>query len=345
MEQVTIKEIAKLCGVGVSTVSRAINNHPDINGETKQMILDTIREYNYIPNNSARNLKRSDSNTIAVLIKGITNPFFADMIQVFERELNDRKYSFVLQHVEELENEIDVAVQVAKEKRLKGIIFLGGLSQHNEEKLKQLTVPFVISTVDSSDFANTIAAVNVDDVAASERMVDYLIRCGHRKVAVLATYQEDGGIGFRRMQGYRQALEAHGIAYDNELVMWTPDTCTTPYSMENGYELTRKLLDSGKEFSCIFALSDSIAIGACKALFDAGKRVPEDYSVAGFDGLPLAAFYEPSITTMRQPRREMAEATIQLLFDLIEEKPVQRRQIYETELVIGKSTRNIEKGI
>ena len=88
MEQITIKEVAKLCGVGVSTVSRAINNHPDINDATKQMILDTIKKYNYVPNNSARNLKRSDSNTIAVLIKGISNPFFADMIQVFEREIN-----------------------------------------------------------------------------------------------------------------------------------------------------------------------------------------------------------------------------------------------------------------
>ena len=101
MEQITIKEVAKLCGVGVSTVSRAINNHPDINEATKEMILETIRKYNYVPNNSARNLKRSDSNTIAVLIKGITNPFFSDMIKVFEQEIKRKKYTFVLQHVEE----------------------------------------------------------------------------------------------------------------------------------------------------------------------------------------------------------------------------------------------------
>ena len=112
MEQITIKEIAKLCGVGVSTVSRAINNHPDINPATKQMIMETIKKYNYVPNNSARNLKRSDSNTIAVLIKGISNPFFADMIQIFEREINRKKYTFVLQHVEEFEDEVDVAIQL-----------------------------------------------------------------------------------------------------------------------------------------------------------------------------------------------------------------------------------------
>ena len=125
MGQLTIKEVAKLCGVGVSTVSRAINDHPDINEDTKKKIMDTIREYNYIPNNSARNLKRIDSNTIAVLAKGITNPFFADMIQVFEREITKKRYSFILQHVEEFEDEVDVAVQLEKEKRLKGIVFLG----------------------------------------------------------------------------------------------------------------------------------------------------------------------------------------------------------------------------
>ena len=91
MEQITIKEVAKLCGVGVSTVSRAINNHPDINPETKQKILDVIREYNYVPNNSARNLKRADSNTIAVVIKEISNSYWGVMLHVLEREVRDRK--------------------------------------------------------------------------------------------------------------------------------------------------------------------------------------------------------------------------------------------------------------
>ena len=92
----TIKDIAKACGVGVSTVSRAINNHPDINPETKNMIMNVIREHHYVPNNNARNLKRSNTNTIAVLIKGITNPFFSSMIGIIERETYKRMYSFIL---------------------------------------------------------------------------------------------------------------------------------------------------------------------------------------------------------------------------------------------------------
>lgn len=340
MEQYTIKEIAKLCGVGVSTVSRAINNHPDINEATKQMILENIKKYNYVPNNSARNLKRSDSNTIAVLIKGITNPFFADMIQVFEREINRRKYSFVLQHVEEFEDEIEVAIQLEKEKRLKGIVFLGGLKNHAEQMLKQLTVPFVISTVDFEDLGPSLAVVTVDDVRESRKMVDYLIDCGHERIALLTAGREDASIGMLRLNGYREALFAHGLEYDEELVIWTPEGIS-PYTMENGYALTKGLLESGKEFTGIFAISDSMAIGACKALFDAGKRVPEDYSVAGFDGLAQAAFYEPSITTIRQPRKEMAEATIKVMFDLIEERPGEKRQIFECELVEGGSTKRI----
>lgn len=340
MEQITIKEVAKLCGVGVSTVSRAINNHPDINEATKQMILDTIKKYNYVPNNSARNLKRSDSNTIAVLIKGISNPFFGDMIQVFEREIKKKKYTFVLQHVEEMEDEVDVALQLEKEKRLKGIVFLGGLINHTEEKLSRLTVPFVISTGDSAQIGGSFASVTVDDERESCRMVEYLIGCGHEKIALLTAGRGNASIGLLRLNGYREALRAHEIPYREELVVWSKDD-TPVYSMENGYEMTKELLDSGREFTCIYAISDSMAVGACKALFDAGKRVPEDYSVAGFDGLSLAAYYEPSITTIRQPRREMAEATIKLMFDLIKKKPVEKRQIFEADLIIGKSTKRI----
>ncbi len=336
-EQITIKEVAKLCGVGVSTVSRAINNHPDINEETKRMVMETIRQHNYVPNNSARNLKRSDSNTIAVLIKGITNPFFADMIQVFEREVTSRHYSFVLQHVEEFEDEVDVSLRLEKEKRLKGIVFLGGFSNRTGHKLQHLRVPFVISTV-SEDIGEAAATVSVDDEKESGRMVEYLLSSGHEKIALLAATKTDASIGRLRLNGYRQALEKHSIVYDEELVRWTKEGCPT-YSMKNGYEQTKELLSSGKKFTCIYAISDSMAIGACKALFDSGLRVPQDYSVAGFDGLEIAHFYEPSITTICQPRREMAEATIRMLFEMIEGKPVEKRQIFEAQLVVGNSTR------
>ena len=116
MADLTIKDVARICGVGVSTVSRAINNHPDINPATKQKILQVIEENNYIPNNSARNLKRTDSNTIAILIKGIANPFFLAMFNIFEQELATQDYSFILQRVQQDEDELQVALAIEKEK-------------------------------------------------------------------------------------------------------------------------------------------------------------------------------------------------------------------------------------
>lgn len=123
----TIKDIARICGVGVSTVSRAINNHPDINPETKEMVMRVIKEHNYIPNNSARNLKRSDAKAIAVLVKGITNPFFNDMIGIIEQETQRKKYTFILQRVEEHENELDAAIELVKEKKVEGNYLPGRL--------------------------------------------------------------------------------------------------------------------------------------------------------------------------------------------------------------------------
>ncbi|MCD7714974.1 MAG: LacI family transcriptional regulator [Lachnospiraceae bacterium] len=337
MEQITIKEVARLCGVGVSTVSRAINNHPDINEETRRKVMETIEKYNYVPNNSARNLKRSESNTIAVLIKGISNPFFGDMIRILERETNENNYTFVLQHVEEFEDEVDVALRIEKEKRLKGIVFLGGVTNRTDEKLRQLSVPFVLSTVDTADMDNEYPSVSVDNEKESRKMVDYLCECGHKRIALLTSVKADASVGMLRQRGYQEALQARGIAYDERLVRWTPDDLET-FSMESGYRLTKELLESGEEFTCIYAISDRMAIGACKALFDAGKRIPADCSVAGFDGLDMAFYYEPSITTIRQPRREMAEATIRLLFDLIKEKQVKSRLIFDGELMVGTST-------
>ncbi len=138
MAEITIKDIAKECGVGVSTVSRALNNHPDINPETRRKIMEVIERTGFIPNNSARNLKRTDAKCIAMLVKGITNPFFSKMIEIIEDEAKRKRYALVLRHVEAQEDELDVALELEKEKRLRGIVFLGGMFRHSQEKLDKL---------------------------------------------------------------------------------------------------------------------------------------------------------------------------------------------------------------
>lgn len=339
MEEVTIKEIAKLCGVGISTVSRAINNHPDINPETKDAILKTIKEYNYIPNNSARNLKRTDTKSIAILVKGMTNPIFSAMIKIMEAEIKRKKYTLVLHHVEFEEDEVDVALELIKEKRLRGIVFLGGHFRHSVEKLEKLTVPFVLSTVGcgpdmikKSDYSS----IAVDDEKESFKMTEYLIREGHKKIAILTAKDADESIGELRLAGYKRALKEFGI--EKELIC-TMIEGIEDYSMENGYEMTKQLLESKQEFTAVYAISDTMAIGACKAILDAGKRIPEDYSVVGYDGIAIGRFYSPAITTIAQPMEEMARATTTLLFDVITKKGEHQHKIFPGELIIRESSK------
>ncbi len=343
MGKVTIKDIAKICNVGVSTVSRAINDHPDINPETKKLILDTISENHYVPNNSAQNLKRVETNTVALVTKGVGNPLFAKMIETAQRHVLGKDYTFFLQQVEEEENEINVAIRIAQERKPKGIIFMGGSSQPDEGLLRRLTIPYVFCTVDCriSDSLSGWGIVAIDNEAESYKIVDYLCRQGHREIAILTAYAHDTSIGKLRLDGYRRALKDHGIKYDPSLVIHMGRSNST-YTMQNGYEETKELLKSGKKFTALYAISDTIAIGACKAIFDSGRRVPEDISVAGFDGLDMGYYYQPALTTIEQPMNEMALETSRMLFRLIKEKEGRIRRIFPASLREGQSVRPYE---
>ena len=343
MKSITIKDIAKQCGVGVSTVSRAINNHPDINQNTKDMIMEVIKESNFIPNNSARNLKLSDTKTIAVLIKGIDNPFFHSMIKIFEEEIQARKYTFILHRVDSSQDEVEVALELIKEKRLKGIVFLGGSFTHQEDKLSEIKIPFVLSTIAITDNVDRTlySSVSVDDINESKKIVDYLCKSGHKKIVVLGSYSSDKSISNLRLEGYRRALIDNNIDVDDKLIKYTGDACNS-YSMQNGYNMTKKLLESDTEFTAIYAISDSMAIGVCKAILDYGYKIPQDYSVVGFDGLDIASYYNPSITTIRQPVEEMAKETIRILFDLINKKGKHKHKVFEGELLVRQSSSKIK---
>ena len=345
MESINIKDVARICGVGVSTVSRAINNHPDINPETKDMIMQVVKEHNYIPNNSARNLKRTDSKAIAVLIKGISNPFFSKMIRIFEKEIHKKKYSFIMQHVDAGEDEVDVALELIKEKKQRGIVFLGGFFSHSKEKLEQLAVPFVLSTIgmtDSLEESPFYSWVSVDDFAESYKMTDYLCKLGHKRILILAATKDDESIGRLRLEGYRKALKDNGIELDEALCVFS-GVGRDCYTMDYGFMAMSRILEEKKtDFTAVYAISDSIAIGACKAITEYGMKIPEDYSVAGFDGLDIAHYYNPTLTTIRQPVEEMAEATIKILFDVVSNHADHQKRVFKAELMEGESTRNVK---
>lgn len=335
----TIKDIAKKCGVGVSTVSRALNNHPDINPETKEKILKIVAESDFVPNNSARNLKRTDSKSIAILVKEIDNPFFATMMRVMEKEIRKEKYSFFIQHMGAQQDEVEAAMGLVEEKRLRGIIFLGGDFRNKMGRIARIKVPFVVSTASLPEIPKKCAAsfVTIDDQAESRKMVDYLCRQGHKKIAILASDEKDENIGKLRLEGYRMALKENGIPVQEKLIRHL-NKDDTAYSMENGYRMMKKLLQEKTDFTAVFAISDLMVIGACKALLEAGKRIPEDVAVAGFDGLSYTEFFEPSITTMAQPVERIAKESVGSLFEMIKTKESREGKYLPAELKERKST-------
>lgn len=338
--EITIKDIARICGVGVSTVSRAINNHPDINPSTKKAIMDTIAQYGYIPNNSARNLKRTDAKCIAILVKGLTNPFFAGMLRIVEEEVERRRYSLVLRHVEYSQDEVEVALELIKEKRLRGIIFLGGHFEHSADKLSKITIPFIIATagcIPGSMSRNLYSSFTVDDEKEGYLMTKYLLEQGHKKIAILAAEDSNESVGRLRLSGYMRALKESGIEVDDELICPMKDDIEY-YSMENGYVVAEELLKKRKDVTAIFAISDVLAIGACRAIKDMGKRIPQDIAVAGYDGIDMGKYYSPSITTVKQPVDEIARDSILLLFDIIAGRQEHQHKVYDAKLLIREST-------
>lgn len=343
MAEITIKDIAKACGVGISTVSRALNNHPDINPETKEKILKVIEEKGFVPNNSARNLKRTETKSIALLIKGISNPFFTDMIRIIEAKTENKGFDIVLHHVEAKENEVDVALELVKEKRLQGIIFLGGEFTHSDERLAMLSVPYVFSTAGLNQKQlkhGGYASVSVDDLVEATKVIDYLLDMGHREIAILAAQSDDMSVGKLRLDGYKNALKSRGIEVNTNLIInLHAGDAAEEYTMLNGYRLTKELLAKDVKFTALFAISDTLALGALRALKEAGLSVPEDVSVIGYDGINLGDFSNPRMSTLRQPVEEMALATVEMLCDIIEGKRKNEQLLFPGELVIRESTR------
>lgn len=208
--------------------------------------------------------------------------------------------------------------------------------------MKQLKTPFVFSTIrlEQSVDKQLYSSVSIDDTGEMYRMVQYLHDMGHEKIAFVAALEDDMAIGRMRLEGYKRALGDLGIPYRAELVLH-PEKGEIPYTMESGYQIGKRFLDSGKEATVFLVISDNMAFGVCRALADAGKRVPEDYSVAVFDGIEMGRYYCPSLTTMKQPLAEMARESVQLLFDLIGGQSGNQHRTFKAELIEGQSVKRI----
>lgn len=321
----TIKDIAKAAGVGVVTVSRALNDKPDVSEATRQRILGLAEEMGYRPNRHARFLKLTHNPSIAVLIKGIDNPFFQRMLDTMETNVRERDHLLTVVKVPHWADEVEEAITLVDEEMMAGVIFLGGSFSHEASVFERMRVPFVLSTVSRLDKVpdGLYSSVSVDDALEASRAVRHLIDLGHERIAVLGIPASDVSIGAQRVAGYRAALEGAGLPVDEELVRFEVLEQGNPYTFEHGYRLAQRLLAERPDVTAIFAIADVLAIGAMRAIREAGLGIPEDISIIGFDGITMGDFVEPRLTTLAQPPERIAKLTCDILFDQIASGPAQ----------------------
>ncbi len=336
---ITIKDVARAAEVGVVTVSRALNDQPGVSDATRQRIRAVAEELGYRPNRHARFLELGSQRSIAVMMKGIDNPFFQQMMDSMESAAREQKYLLNVVKVPHWADEIEEAIRLVDEDAMSGIIFLGGNFTHEPEVFDRIRAPFVMSTigrlVDVSEDA--YSSVSVDDFAEAQRVVEYLIGLGHTRIALLGAGIDDVSVGRLRAEGYRAALTDAGIEVDETLIRSVDFGAQSPYSFEYGHRATTELVAAHPEVTAIVAVADVIAIGALKALADLGIAVPEQVSVIGFDGIPMARYVTPTLSTLRQPAAQIASLTTQILFEVMDGRPA-RHELLTGELVIGDST-------
>lgn len=334
-----IKDIARLAQVGVSTVSRVLNNHPDVKESTRQRVLEIIRDSNYIPNNSARILKQHNTKNIGILVKGVFNPFFSEMTNVIGKIINENGYTMIVrQNDYNFYQDVDTLIAFIKEKRLQGVICLGGnFIDITDDSFREVNVPIVLTSVNTVSKQGKIyySSIGIDNVKAAYDATTYLIDEGHKNIGLILGEANDMGQSLRRLEGYKKALDINGIEKDVDLIV------SGEYSSSGAYKATLKILEKRKDVTAIFVLSDIMAIGAAKAILDSGLRIPEDVSIIGFDGMDESKYYNPSITTVKQPKKLMAKMSMNLLISLINGETENKHILLDTKLIKRDSCFNL----
>lgn len=336
----TIKDIARLSGVSVSTVSRVLNDRPDVSEESRQRVRAVIQEAHYIPNNTARDLVRVNSEAIGLVVRGMQNPFYTDIILAIENALDRAGYTIAIRQIGFSDDEIEAGAVMQREKRLRGIIFLGGRSDYSPEELARVTVPFVFCTYTNSYGtlgANNYSSVSICDEDAARVAVNELISNGHTRIAALISEEDDSSISQLRYQGYCRALREHDIPLREDLIFSTGDS----FAIEDAYRTMNEALGRTHDFTALFAISDDMAIGAMRALREHGRGIPEDCSVIAIDGIAVSEYIHPMLSTLCQPKEELGARSAELLLDMIEGRGGHAQVTLPTTFRAGASIRKI----
>lgn len=334
MEQITIKDIARLLSVSASTVSRALKGNTEISLETRNLVQEMAKRLNYQPNKAALSLLQARTKTIGVIVPNLGYSFFAQALQGIEDEATKRGYTVIAcQSMESEEKEIQ-NINHMKRSGVDGVMI--SLAQHSQQINHLLDLqshmPLVMFDRVSDDVR--CSKVFVNNIAGAFSAVEHLIKNGCRRIAYLAGPKELL-ISSRRKDGYHMALYRHRRKVEESLVVHCEFNATS------AERAALRLLKRQDRPDGIFAVSDRVAIGVMEAARKLGLAIPYDLAVVGFNDEPMSAFIHPKLSSVRQPVVEMGRMTAQLLIDQIEStqafKPIIKS--YMTRLMVRDSSR------
>jgi LacI family transcriptional regulator len=328
----TIQDIARRAGVSSQTVSRVINNRPDVAEETRRRIEQVISELGYRPSVLARGLRAQNTRTIGLVVPDSANPFFAEIAKGVEQSGFEAGYSVVLcNSAKLLERELEY-LEVLQAKGVDGIIFITTTTDVTHIRpLIERGIPIVMFFRDAGDL--DVDTFKIDNFQVGYLATQHLAELGHRHIACILPLSDESPSG-RRVEGYKRALRDYGLRWDLALMPRGDNVFT------GGERAAHELIATGKPFSAIFACNDAMAIGAMRALREHGYRIPQDVSLVGVDDIQLASYCEPPLTTVAQLKHEAGELATRSLIERIERRYQggARETLMDVGLVVRKST-------
>ncbi len=321
---VTIHDVAREAGVSLKTVSRVVNNESQVSLETRIKVEQAIAKLGYQPNNIARSLRKSKTNTVGYIIPDISNQFFGLIGRTIERILRRKGYSLIISSTNnDPKNEIESLGLFASQK-VDGIILatLGETKEFIKSYLHKFEIPIV--AIDNKLSGLDLDLVLHDNHRGSYILARHLIEHGHQYIAFISG-PLDQTSGELRFQGYRRALEESGIDYRESLVR------IGDWQIKSGYDLVLDLLEDNVYFTSVFAANFYMALGCLRALKKRGLRVPKDVAIVSFDNLDFAEFVDPPLTTLRRVEHKIGVMATKLLLKRIEARDQNREP---TEVLI-----------
>ena len=334
---ITIKDIARESGYSLATVSRALNGSGRVSEKARSNIMDVVEKYNFKLNENAKFLKQQSSRCIAIILKGAQNMLFASITKRLQSGIEGNGYESVLVYLDEDDDEVRCAHSLCRERKPEGLLFLGGNLELFREEFEGINIPCVLVTIEGSDLGfDNISSVATDDREAADHLVSRLIEMGHRRIGIIGGHPKYSAASHCRYEGALRAFERNGIQFDPYIQYKVGH-----FSLEDGYSAAAKLIRNMPDVTAVFAMSDIMAIGAMRAAADRGIRVPEDLSVAGYDGIEIVDYVNPRLTTIRQNREEIASRSVSILVSMIRGECSAAHEIVPFTMINGNSVRNI----